>query len=1751
MKGKANLMTHLNSEATSSLRAFTRVVQRLLPVLVLLIICQSASSQIDSIGGGNPFNAGFKPGRLTNGGAGSPAAFSGVEQPDIGSFLMSEPLLSLAGRGGLDVNLDLNYDSNLYQVRKEGDGLHVRAVRGDGNGEYYSYLDPIKGTPAYGFTLGFGALIRYARRMECSVEYIPPIPGCIGTIEPGPPEPPLTTSVFIDPTAGRGGSGDTRSGMEGNIPTITYPDGKKILFGLEILLAGGKYSTQEWFCAANGIGRRNCYLYHSIHYPTKIIDRNGNYIVINYLVNSGHPNNYGGPHISSVIDTLGREIKFNYDSLGNRLLSITVPGFQPNTEREVARFAYGAMNRVHYFYNQESYTESVYILRNVFFPATRTGVRYTYSSYGMIYKVERLRGMDVAPDGTVSGTVVATTEYDYPTSPQNLGLNVPKYTKRSDWWLENGSPVDHTFTVTRPAAFTSLTSIAAPDGSVTETKRRSYSPHEVNPADTWDDRLVQEVKLIKGGIEFSKQTYQWLKTKWGARITEQTTIVDGSPPKKTTYQYNEIGCSSNCEVHSQPTVIREFGFDGIELRRTETVYKTPASDPQYFSRWIINLPITKKTFNSVTNQLEAQTNYEYDTNSSLTSYSNIPNYQDPLTPIRGNLTVTSANTNAANPTLGIAISTSQEYDTVGNVVSTTDPNGNVSYVEYSAEYRRAFPTATASTIPDSNPNDGVSGSTIPLTTSSSYNLNTGLLTSSTNANSQMTSFEYDAALRPKRTVPPSGGSEVITEYSDDPGNVFVKVRKQIDGTVWEEGFRYFDSLGRVTKTQTSDAIGSNFIETIFDDMGRVTKTSNPYRLGEEKHWVETAYDALARPEHVTSPKIAGEAVAARLTSEYSSHQLGQVQIGINQAGAKGRSIINALGELVRLDEPNNFNELGSIDSPLQYTEYKYDASGRLRKVTQGGQSRYFLYDSLGRLLRIRQPEQDTNPDLIITDPVTGNSQWSVGFTYDKNGNILSTTDAKGVTTNFLYDNLNRVVLRSYSVPQTTDPKKITLATPAVSFKYDGVLSPTAGNPNPPVVPLAKGVLTEVMNSVSATRFTNFDNQGRIKASEQITDGQVYGSSYEYNLAGALTSQVYPSGRVVTNGFDTSGDPASVTSNLPGQTPRSYVSNVRYSPTGSIEQLQLGNGRWETLKFNARNQITQIGIGTSPTEANLWKVEYDYGRLNPDGTIDVSKNDGNVIRQSITVPGITPFVQNYSYDPLNRLSEAKETTAGTQNWKQTFGYDRYGNRTGFSYFIGQTPISMDIITHPGVDPVTNRFQATQGYEYDYNGNLIRDVTGREFSFDADNKQGEYRNSGNLLGTYSYDGNGRRVKKTVAGNPETTIFVYDVSGRLLAEYSDTPRAGGTSFVTPDILNSPRVITDSAGDVTSRRDFLPFGEALLFSRSIDQKYGVDDGLRKSFTGYERDNETQLDFAEARYYNSAHARFTTVDPLLASGISSNPQTFNRYVYAGNNPTLRVDPNGEDWYVHWRDKLEGGGSARILTFKWHSGNKIGTRARNFIVNFTDGPVRGLVVLDKWENRYKKVASMQEALAQFEEYRRQAALNYLVGALEATSFAVEVTGAMSGTGVDRDSESYKLGWNNGTINSGVSTIAGGALNLSLKGLRKLAKSLGKEVRVSGRVAQWAPGIQPYAKGDMTAIEHVFYRHGPSSGFNNVSKFSQGTSLRDVANMVDEAWVLGTRNGDEITYDFGRVIGTDPSGNPATRLRIYLNQESQVRSAFPY
>lgn len=182
-------------------------------------------------------------------------------------------------------------------------------------------------------------------------------------------------------------------------------------------------------------------------------------------------------------------------------------------------------------------------------------------------------------------------------------------------------------------------------------------------------------------------------------------------------------------------------------------------------------------------------------------------------------------------------------------------------------------------------------------------------------------------------------------------------------------------------------------------------------------------------------------------------------------------------------------------------------------------------------------------------------------------------------------------------------------------------------------------------------------------------------------------------------------------------------------------MKLGNGRWEIAKFNTRLQVGELGLGNSAADASVWKVNYEYGELQTNGTVDTVKNTGNIAKQTLTIPG-TNFVQSYTYDSLYRLKEAVEKTGSTTNWSQEFDYDRYGNRTEIEQVIDQ--VTMD--DTPAVDDGSNRFTSTD-FDYDKNGNIINDVDtvttlGCQFTFNGDNKQTEVKLNGVTIGRYFY-------------------------------------------------------------------------------------------------------------------------------------------------------------------------------------------------------------------------------------------------------------------------------------------------------------------------------------------------------------------------------------------------------------------------------
>ncbi len=132
-------------------------------------------------------------------------------------------------------------------------------------------------------------------------------------------------------------------------------------------------------------------------------------------------------------------------------------------------------------------------------------------------------------------------------------------------------------------------------------------------------------------------------------------------------------------------------------------------------------------------------------------------------------------------------------------------------------------------------------------------------------------------------------------------------------------------------------------------------------------------------------------------------------------------------------------------------------------------------------------------------------------------------------------------------------------------------------------------------------------------------------------------------------------------------------------------------------------------------------------------------------------------------------------------------------------------------------------------------------------------------------------------------------------------------------------------------------------------------------------------------------------------------------------------------------------------------------------------------------------------------------------------------------------------------NNGQSALPPGQEQLALPaGQEQLALPPGQGKRLTFQ-PKWTGQILHYRhEPDLPPIEHIMSKHEPKSGYNGVSKFAEGTSVKMIKSMVEEAASKGrTRfynlGGGGILYDFGRTIGTNKYGNSATKLQVWFDR----------
>jgi len=126
------------------------------------------------------------------------------------------------------------------------------------------------------------------------------------------------------------------------------------------------------------------------------------------------------------------------------------------------------------------------------------------------------------------------------------------------------------------------------------------------------------------------------------------------------------------------------------------------------------------------------------------------------------------------------------------------------------------------------------------------------------------------------------------------------------------------------------------------------------------------------------------------------------------------------------------------------------------------------------------------------------------------------------------------------------------------------------------------------------------------------------------------------------------------------------------------------------------------------------------------------------------------------------------------------------------------------------------------------------------------------------------------------------------------SVAPAADVVYYYYTDPAGTPMAMSDSAGAVVWRADYLPFGEETIVASTVQNN--------KMFVGKEKDSESGLYYFGARYFDPATGRFGSpdsvgpVDPRtgkVKQEILHNPQRITPYIYGLNNPYRYVDDDG------------------------------------------------------------------------------------------------------------------------------------------------------------------------------------------------------------------------------------------------------------------
>ncbi len=320
-----------------------------------------------------------------------------------------------------------------------------------------------------------------------------------------------------------------------------------------------------------------------------------------------------------------------------------------------------------------------------------------------------------------------------------------------------------------------------------------------------------------------------------------------------------------------------------------------------------------------------------------------------------------------------------KYDVAGNPLSVTNGRGFTTSYGFSDSYGSPSASATDNTVPAEIAGQASyafsTSATDPLghIALQQYDFYIGRPVDSQDINGTVTSYSYNDPLERLTQIARAANQSIRTQTSltyDDTNRIVRTTSDQIqfgDNRLHSETSA--DGFGRVVEVREyEDNGGVITTKQQYDGLERIQYRFNPARPSDQIAFTTTTYDGLGREISVQAQDGATAATS----------YIGNETKIADPAGNIKEIFTDAAGRVVQVQEdPNGLNYVA---------KYSYDALNNLTKVSQGSQTRSFVYNSLSRLIQ-------------STDPESG----ATAFMYDADGNLTTRTDSRGVVTTLSYD----------------------------------------------------------------------------------------------------------------------------------------------------------------------------------------------------------------------------------------------------------------------------------------------------------------------------------------------------------------------------------------------------------------------------------------------------------------------------------------------------------------------------------------------------------------------------------------------------------------------------------------------------------------------------------------------------------------------------------------------------------------------------